>query len=169
MSSIKLTDSQTTLKPSSPSVLVPPSNAKPRRVRTSRHEAWIPSLHLLNTDKKIVSSESQWLNDSIINAAQQLLSESGAMIQGFQNTLLGKGQKFKALKSDGAPFVQILHVNSNHWITTTNINCEAGEVRVFDSLYKYISLDIKKQVCSFLRPSAFEISHHKHHGYAETT
>ena len=117
---------------------------------------------------KILSSESQWLNDSIINAAQHLLSESGAMIQGFQNTLLGKGQKCKALKSDGAPFVQILRVNSNHWITTTNINCEAGEVRVFDSLYKYISLDIKK-TSMLIFEAKFEISHHKHHGYAETT
>ena len=108
-----------------------------------------------SSDKKILSSESQWLNDSIVNAAQLLLSESGAMIQGFQNTLLGKGHKFKAIKLGGAPFVQILHVNSNHWITTTNINCEAGEVRVFDSLYKpYVSLDIKKQVCSFLKPSS---------------
>lgn len=30
---------------------------------------------------------------------------------------------FKTLQSEGGPFVQIVHINSNHWVTTTNVGC----------------------------------------------
>ena len=159
MSSHKSSDAKTKVKPDSPSALVPSSLTKPRRIHTSsQHEAWIPSLHLLKADQKILLSESQWLNDNIINAAQVLLqnqAKSGPiMLQGFQNTLLGKRYRFKALQPEGGSFVQIVHINSNHWVTTTNVGCasDSGEVRVYDSLNNYVTLDMQKQICSFLRP-----------------
>lgn len=70
---------------------------------------------------------------------------------GFQNTQLGKGLNFRAVER-GRPFVQIVHVNSNHWLTTTNVDCALGEVRIFDSAYSYVTLNTQKQIYSFLRP-----------------
>lgn len=138
---------------SSDSVKPSKSTSHSHKSKCKRHhqQYWVPSLCLLESDRRILYLNAEWLNDTIINAAQKLLSKSEGL-QGFQNTLLGKGYQFKRLDPKGRPFVQILHINSNHWATTTNVGCEPGEVLVFDSLYNYISLDTKKQICSFWRP-----------------
>lgn len=36
-------------------------------------------------------------------------------------------------------------------MTTTNLNCPQGELHIFASAYGYITLNTKKQICSFLR------------------
>ena len=114
---------------------------------TLSYSSWIPDLCLCKDDEEILKSERLLLNDAIVNASQRILSKSG--IAGFQNTQLGKGFKFKAIEN--AKFVQILHVNMNHWITVSNINCPTNCVNIYDSLYNYITLQTKKQICSFIR------------------
>ncbi len=55
-------------------------------------------------------------------------------------------------------YVQILHINNNHWVTVSNINFfsekdERERMLIYDSLVpKKIDLDLKKQVCSFVCP-----------------
>ena len=75
---------------------------------------------------------------------------------GLQSTLLGKGLQFKVVKRDDKPLVQILHIN-NHWVTVTTVGCAADEIQIYDSLYSYVSLNLKQQICSFLRPQEHNI------------
>ena len=56
------------------------------------------------------------------------------------------------------PFVQIVHVNANQWLTATNVGCGSKEVQLFDSQYSYLALDTKKQVHSSLRPEQQQVS-----------
>ena len=79
-------------------------------------------------------------------------SEEQNLLQGFQNTLLGQKCLFSVLATDRRPFVQILHINNNHWITVTDVGREPGNVCIYDSMHKYITLHCKKQICSFLKP-----------------
>ena len=84
---------------------------------------WIKDLNLSPYDKMVILSPYQWLNDNVINAAQTLLKkETGYSIKGFQNTQFGKTCKFDSVEL-GEKFIQILHVDSNHWITVSNIGC----------------------------------------------
>ena len=107
-------------------------------------------------DKKILTSEA-CLNDAVINASQTLLKKQTTTYVGFQNTLLGVNLGYKAIER-GKPFIQILHSNGNHWITSTNAGCAAGAVKVFDSAaYTYLTLRDKQQICSFIRPEDSQI------------
>ena len=159
LESVKATVSAHSSKPnctkSSRSKSTHNTNPSCRQLRKQkRHQKyWVPSLGLLQTDKMILSSQTDWLNDTIINGAQSLLcSINEQSLQGFQNTLLGQGYLFRVLATDGRPFVQILHINNNHWVTVTDVGCEPGHVYIYDSMHQYITLNCKKQICSFLKP-----------------
>ena len=49
-------------------------------------------------------------------------------------------------------FLQILNVYKSHWISVSNIGCEANAINVYDSAYTTLDLDAKMQICSFWRP-----------------
>ena len=55
-------------------------------------------------------------------------------------------------------YVQILHVGGNSWVTVANMDLystkgDADRVVIFDSqLAKKTNLDLKKKLCSFIRP-----------------
>ena len=100
-------------------------------------------------DRKILTNSRSLLNDAIINGAQKLLSHAPGFT-GFQNTQLGKGIKFKAIEKS-MKFVQILHVNSNHWITISNLYSPPDCVYIYDSLHNFVTLQTKKQICSIIR------------------
>ena len=57
---------------------------------------WIKSLYLYESDKRIID-EGKELSDSIVNAAQSLLSKQFPQFAGFQNTVLGENLKFKSV------------------------------------------------------------------------
>lgn len=113
---------------------------------------WIKSLGLFIADKYILHSKSQWLNDSIINCFQTLLKSQYPNFQGFQNTQLRKTLKFETINWE-QPFIQILHVNGNHWIVVSNIYSEKGCIDIYDSQCKYISKATLRQICCFLNPN----------------
>ena len=118
--------------------------------------SWISKLDLSLEEKRILNAPHEWLNDKIIDACQQLLREQTSdKIGGFQTTLLKNGYRFHHVEG---PFVQILHVHGNHWVTVSNISCPSGCINVYDSLYNYVKRDTKLQICSFTRPSEKKIT-----------
>ena len=91
-------------------------------------------------------SPTQWLNDNIINAAQQLLANN--KVEGFQNTQI---KQFKPIEPEKS-FIQILHVDSTHWITVSNVKCHSNnEVIVYDSRYTGLSLKTKLKVSALMQ------------------
>ncbi len=59
---------------------------------------------------------------------------------------------------DNKKYVQILHINGNHWVTVSNINAFTSKVKndrvfIYDSMFfNTITLDLKKKICSLVRP-----------------
>ena len=107
----------------------------------------------------ILQSSTAWLNDNIIHAAQTLLKkQSRGTIGGWRSTQCSKRVEKFPVVPPNSPFIQILHVNNNHWITVSNIidvtkkTHKIDAVRIYDSLYLQISLGTKEDICSFLRP-----------------
>ena len=68
---------------------------------------WIKDLKLRESDRHILLNGSD-LNDSIINAAQNLLKSQFSEIEGFQNTILAHNLKFKPTSSRTL-VIKILH------------------------------------------------------------
>ena len=104
----------------------------------------IGDIQLTRSERDILTSNGKWLNDLIINAAQNLLKQQFE-IRGLQNTTLGQACQFSIMKGE---FVQILHTTC-HWTTISTIGLGGGEqsVAVYDSLYTKISKEDSDQIC----------------------
>ena len=98
---------------------------------------WIPNLHL-GSEQKVILQRRLWLDDVIINAAQNLLHQQFPNISGLQSTILASAHKGKTL--DGGA-VQILHIRSNHWVCFA-VNEDKSIVQLYDSKYSTIPLSV---------------------------
>ena len=81
----------------------------------------------------IIASPNGWLDCTIIQEAQILLKKINPNIEGFQRPTLGPVKQFDVM---AAEFIQLLHVNGNHWVCMTSIGCPPGDVNLLDSLMK---------------------------------
>ena len=93
----------------------------------------------------------EWLNDKHINAAQQLLKERYPIISGFQDTTLQLTRTYHIQK--GKIFVQILHVNHNHWVTISTVNCGPNTVKIYDTMHEELSMESKTVIADLLQTS----------------
>ena len=116
-------------------------------------------MHLVTEDRIILEGVS-WLNDSIIQAAQDLIKKE-TDLDGLQTPLCGINFQFKPVNFR-VGFVQILHVNSNHWIVVSNKLIDAvrkDDVYIYDSLVpRTIGSSVIKQVCCLMKSPAKKIS-----------
>ena len=97
-------------------------------------------------DISILKSASGWLTDNHMFVANYILKKDQPYIDGLQDTLLQQNLSWNVPTGE---FVQVLHIEGNHWITISNINVaetsksSANTVNVYDSMYKIITHDTK--------------------------
>ena len=97
-------------------------------------------------DISILKSASGWLTDNHMFVANYILKKDHPYIDGLQDTLLQQNLSWNVPTGE---FVQVLHIEGNHWITISNINVaetsksSANTVNVYDSMYKIITHDTK--------------------------
>ena len=88
------------------------------------------------------------LTDRHINAASMMLQRQFSEVRGLQNTVLGQNLSFRVIEP---PFVQILHVDNNHWVTIICIDDEGVRQCVSDT-------DVTIQAASMMKSSSDYIS-----------
>ncbi len=122
------------------------SAKKVKRKRIASRVMWISKLDLKKVDKEILQSDTGWLNDSIIDAAQILL-KSVCPGNGFQPISVSS-----ALVCDvqRAEFIQILNTGTSHWVTISTIGTDHPTVNIYDSLYSSASDQLQEQIASLL-------------------
>ena len=87
-------------------------------------------MHLLMSDYEYDALlHGSWVTDNIVNAGQMIIKYTFPHICGLQNILLGLNLQFDVQATE---FVQILHIDGNHWITISTIGCKVGEVNLYD-------------------------------------
>lgn len=125
---------------------------------TSNSESlWIPNLGLFNRDHDVLLSES-WLNDNIVYATENLLSQQtkDANIYGWQSPHLVK-TSFKVLPPT-CKYIQVLNVHQSHWITISNISVHddtrsSNSVSINDSnFHSRPSPSTRMQICLLVKP-----------------
>lgn len=79
----------------------------------------------------LIASPNGWLDCVIIHEAHIILKRIGKGIQGFQRPTLGSVRQFDIMTG---PFIQLVHINDNHWVCFSSINSPPGYVDVYDSL-----------------------------------
>ena len=68
------------------------------------------------------------------------------LLAGFHNSLLGQNLSSPVTNE---VFIQILHVEGNHWIAIEHISSDC--VNIYDSVHSSVSTDTKLQIASMLR------------------
>ena len=97
--------------------------------------------------KEVLLCDDAWLNDQLIDKAQNLLKHQFPHVGGLQSVLLGQTSTFSV---ETGEFVQILHVGRNHWITISTIGCCHACVKVYDSLCPSSDARLCQNVSSLL-------------------
>ena len=65
--------------------------------------------------------QGDWLIDTHISGAQEILKMQFPHLGGLQCTLLSKNNGFSAVYGEA---IQIHHINKNHWVTSHSIGHE---------------------------------------------
>ena len=92
---------------------------------------------------------SKWLDDEDINKVIKLIKNQFQNWAGLHNCLIG--HSYRSFPKTEGTFIQILHVNGNHWITVQHAEPQSGIVHVYDSIYESASEDAKRQIAALLR------------------
>ena len=87
------------------------------------------------------------LGFSIVNAAQQLLTEKFPQLPGLQDVSLGLTMAFNVMPGE---FLQILHTSEDHWLTISTLGVQHPKVNIYDSLFKSLPNLAKAQIASLL-------------------
>ena len=106
-----------------------------------------------NCNLGILQSNVGWIDDGIINSAQQMLKQRFPEKNGLQDTLLSQQLQFVVARQNS---VQI-HNIGNHWVTTSSD--EQGSIHLYDSLVRYkLSSHLEQQIASIYRSNEKEIT-----------
>ncbi|KAL3886858.1 hypothetical protein ACJMK2_026820 [Sinanodonta woodiana] len=91
--------------------------------------------HLKDSAPMHILDEDYELLDVHIDKAMKFIRREQPSIKGLQEVCIGAVEKFK---KHSEPFIQIYHAGGRHWITISNVKCQPGVVRVYDSKYRTI-------------------------------
>ena len=88
--------------------------------------------NLTQAEWDIITSPTGWLDCTIVQEAHVLLAKVNPLITGFQRPTLGPIRQFDIIMI--TEFVQLVHVNNNHWVCFSSIGCVPGHVNLLNSL-----------------------------------
>ena len=117
---------------------------------------WIERPDLSIADRQILN-DGKRLTANHISAVHYILRAKFPTRTGLQDTHYHR--ILKEWKSDPKEFVQILYVDSEHWVCLSNIDCEDGCVELYDSMTTLPPEDgsIVKQVCTVLKSLKLDV------------
>ena len=98
----------------------------------------------------LIASPNGWLDCVIIHEAHIMLKRISKGIQGFQRPTLGSVRQFDIMTG---PFIQIIHINNNHWVCFSNINSPPGYVDVYDSLSSPVTQELRELAFDLTGPA----------------
>jgi len=126
------------------------NSAKPVKI-CKISETWlkIGSFVLCKAERSMLCN-NEWLTDLHINAVQVLLQQQFPHIGGLQNTVLLQSKSYVKPFQHGLRSLQIIHVNNNHWVVASTMNCEKADITIYDSLYSVVTTDTQVLIASLL-------------------
>ncbi len=101
-----------------------------------------------------------WLSSDEVDATSFYIAQKFPYIEGFQSCLLYQNlHQGGVVGTPQTPFVQVMNINDNHWITASNVFCGPNEVCIYDSLNAKITKQTEQKLSWMIRPQAphFEI------------
>ena len=107
---------------------------------------WL-KLHTYSKKNKIFHSDTEWLNDTIMDAAQKLICKALGRLESTYQSALESHQSALNWQKRGTPFfsisedqIQLMHNSENHWLMSFSSN---NRVQICNSLCKNLTSVIK--------------------------
>ena len=122
--------------------------------KKQRKESVQNNMQLTEADIDRIKS-GRMLSDSHIDAANKMLRKQFPETRGLESPLLGQNLSFPVTEP---PFVQILHVGGNHWMTV--IPVDATTVKVFDSMFRCVGTCTSMQSAAMLKSKEDHLHFH---------
>jgi hypothetical protein len=117
----------------------------------------MPEFGLYMTDKDILLSPDEWLTDSLIDAAQELIKRINPAIGGLQRVCCGLTMAFMVEPNE---FLQIVGTGNGHWILVSTVGTRHPTVLVYDSAYCTVNYYVERQIATMLCSQEKEIMLH---------
>ena len=105
-------------------------------------------IQLTDKHRQILQS-SQWVDDEIVAASQNLLHQQHPGVGSIQSPILTSQLAMEP--QGGREFVQIVNIGNNHWITLSTVGCQPGHINVYDSLHICLSSNVKELIADLLQ------------------
>lgn len=100
-------------------------------------------------DLNLLCSNSEWLNDTVVNAGQALVRKRFPDTCGLQDVSL---LRTLAFQPETKQFVQVLNCRDSHWVCATNVGCKPNVVTIYDSMRTGdVSSSTKDDIATLLR------------------
>jgi hypothetical protein len=109
-------------------------------------------------DRQLITSDTGWLNDIIIDFCQSHLKEQYTYIDGLFSVLEAGSMKYPR---STVPMIQIINTDvvgqSSHWITLSTLGTHDGTLEVYDSAGgSHLKLEAIKAICHVVNPTDVE-------------
>ena len=82
----------------------------------------------------LLPTSTEWLDDDLIAAAQNLLKKHHPAVEGLQPPAVALTGTMQQPNLMASKYLQILHVNSNHRIVVSTLQSAPGSINVYDSM-----------------------------------
>ena len=91
----------------------------------------ISEFRVYDRDLDLLHSNSEWLNDTIVNAGQTLIRKRFPSTCGLQDVGLSRTLAFQP---ETKQFIQVLNCRDSHWVCASNIGCKPNVIKIYDSM-----------------------------------
>ena len=113
----------------------------------------VGNITLKDEEKSILYLPSAWLNDRIIDAAQEMLKRQFPHIWSLDTCLKASNLTFKKARGN---FIQIVNRDpqkgGSHWLTLSTMKVKSSnEIKIYDSAFTSMSFPTQQVVCQLLR------------------
>jgi len=108
--------------------------------------------YVLHIAERDMLHNNEWLTDLHMNAVQVLIKKQFPHIGGLQNTSILQLKRTTKPFQDGKGSLQIIHINNNHWVVASTMNCTKNvDIIIYDSLNSSVSIETQTILASLLK------------------
>ena len=99
-------------------------------------------------DQHLLLSKDAWLNDRIMDAAQELICKEIGTDESYQSVLNSEKKTIDPFHPVSQEHFQLFHDGADHWFLSF---CSNGRVQVYDSLRSSLTRTSKKSIRSLYK------------------
>ena len=107
--------------------------------------------YVLTLAEREMLCNNDWLTDLHMNSVQVLLKKQFPQFGGLQNTAVLQSSGVMQPFPNDQESLQIVHVNNNHWIVASTVNCHKADISIYDSFNSPVNKETQSILACLLK------------------